>query len=289
MGWDGPMLTDSGGFQVFSLTEINEIDDEGVTFRSHIDGASIRLTPERSMQIQEDLGADIIMAFDHCPAPTHKAVVADAVERTHRWALRCREAHHDDSKQALFGIVQGGIFPDLREKSAQFMQEIGFKGYAIGGLAVGETKHEMYSTLDATMPIMPHHAPRYLMGVGEPDDLCEAITRGVDIFDCVMPTRIARHGSALTNEGRVNMRNMVYRNDQRPLMEGTNCYTENFSRAYLRHLVISKELLGHYLLSLHNVNFLINHVNEMRQAIIEHRLEKYTRAFLDRYLHRVAS
>ncbi len=289
MGWDGPMLTDSGGFQVFSLTEINEIDDEGVTFRSHIDGSSIRLTPERSMQIQEDLGADIIMAFDHCPAPTNREVVADAVERTHRWALRCREAHSDDSRQALFGIVQGGIFPDLREKSARFMQAIGFKGYAIGGLAVGETKHEMYKTLDATMPIMPAAAPRYLMGVGEPDDLCEAITRGVDIFDCVMPTRIARHGSALTNEGRVNMRNMMYRDDPNPLMIGTNCYTENFSRAYLRHLVISKELLGHYLLSLHNVNFLISHVQEMRQAIIEHRLEKYTEAFLNRYLRRAVS
>lgn len=286
MQWSGPMLTDSGGFQVFSLTEINRIDDEGVTFRSHIDGAAVRLTPEISMQIQADLGADIIMAFDQCPPPNDRAVVEVAVERTHRWAQRCRDAHSDDTHQALFGIVQGGIYADLREKSAEVLQRIGFKGYAIGGLAVGETKREMYRTLDATMPLLPTAAPRYLMGVGEPDDLAEGILRGVDLFDCVMPTRIARHGSALTPDGRVNMRNQQFRNDPRPLMENTGCYTENFSRAYLRHLMISKELLGHYLLSIHNVNFLIRHVQEMRQAIIEHRLAAYTEAFLTRYLHR---
>jgi queuine tRNA-ribosyltransferase len=289
MQWDGPILTDSGGFQVFSLTEINEIDDEGVTFRSHVDGALIRLTPERSMQIQQDLGADIIMAFDQCPAPTDRQVVEQAVERTHRWALRCREAHPDDSQQALFGIVQGGIFPDLREKSARFLREIGFPGYAIGGLAVGETKTEMYTTLDHTMPHMPADKPRYLMGVGDPDDLCEAILRGVDIFDCVMPTRIARHGSALTLDGRVNMRNQRFRDDPRPLMEGTNCYTENFSRAYLRHLVMTRELLGHYLLSLHNTHFLVQHVRRMREAIIEGRLREYTQTFLKRYVQPAVS
>jgi queuine tRNA-ribosyltransferase len=284
MQWDGPILTDSGGFQVFSLTEINEIDDEGVTFRSHVDGALIRLTPERSMQIQQDLGADIIMAFDQCPAPTDRKVVEQAVERTHRWAMRCREAHPSDDRQALFGIVQGGIFPDLREKSARFLQDVGFPGYAIGGLAVGETKSEMYTTLDYTMPAMPADKPRYLMGVGDPDDLCEAISRGVDFFDCVMPTRIARHGSALTPDGRVNMRNQRFRDDPRPLMEGTHCYTENFSRAYLRHLVMTRELLGHYLLSLHNTNFLVQHVRKMRDAIIEGRLQEYTEAFLKRYV-----
>ncbi len=289
MQWNGPILTDSGGFQVFSLTEINEIDDEGVTFRSHVDGALIRLTPERSMQIQQDLGADIIMAFDQCPAPTDRQVVEQAVERTHRWALRCREAHPDDSQQALFGIVQGGIFPDLREKSARFLREIGFPGYAIGGLAVGETKTEMYTTLDHTMPHMPADKPRYLMGVGDPDDLCEAILRGVDIFDCVMPTRIARHGSALTLDGRVNMRNQRFRDDPRPLMEGTNCYTENFSRAYLRHLVMTRELLGHYLLSLHNTHFLVQHVRRMREAIIEGRLREYTQTFLKRYVQPAVS
>jgi queuine tRNA-ribosyltransferase len=286
MQWNKPILTDSGGFQVFSLTEINEIDDDGVTFRSHIDGTKIRLTPEKSMQIQEDLGADIIMAFDQCPTPTNRAIVEQAVERTHNWALRCRQAHPDDDKQALFGIVQGGIFPDLREKSARFLEKLDLKGYAIGGLAVGETKPEMYQTLDATMPIMPHAKPRYLMGVGDPDDLCEAITRGVDIFDCVMPTRIARHGAALTLDGRINMRNQQYRQDPRPIMDNTHCYTENFSRAYLRHLVITKELLGHYLLSLHNVNFLIQHVHNMRNAIIEGRLRAYTETFLSRYLQK---
>lgn len=285
MQWNKPILTDSGGFQVFSLTEINRIDDEGVTFRSHIDGAIIRLTPEKSMQIQQDLGADIIMCFDQCPPPTERATVEAAVKRTHDWALRCREAHPDDDKQALFGIVQGGIFPDLREQSARFLQErVGFKGYAIGGLAVGETKPEMYQTLDHTLPFLPVDKPRYLMGVGDPDDLCHAITRGVDLFDCVMPTRIARHGAALTWDGRISMRNQRYREDPRPLMENSGCYTDNFSRAYLRHLVVTKELLGHYLLSLHNVNFLIQHVRNMRQAIIEGRLADYTQQFLARYL-----
>ncbi len=290
MQWDKPILTDSGGFQVFSLAEINQIDDDGVTFNSHIDGASIRLTPERSMQIQEDLGADIIMCFDQCPPPNQRETVEQAVARTHRWALRCKEAHPDDSKQALFGIVQGGIYPDLREKSARFLQDkIGFKGYAIGGLAVGETKREMYHALDFTMPFMPTAAPRYLMGVGDPDDLCESILRGVDLFDCVMPTRVARHGSALTPDGRVNMRNIQYREDPRPIMEGSNCYTENFSRAYLRHLVVTKELLGHYLLSIHNINFVIQHVKNMREAIIEGRLKQYTEAFLARYVKKDSS
>lgn len=288
MQWDKPILTDSGGFQVFSLTEINKIDDEGVTFRSHIDGAIIRLTPEKSMQIQQDLGADIIMCFDQCPPPTDRAIVEVAVKRTHDWALRCREAHPNEDKQALFGIVQGGIFPDLREKSAQFLQGIGFQGYAIGGLAVGETKPEMYRTLDHTMPVMPTDKPRYLMGVGDPDDLSQAIARGVDLFDCVMPTRIARHGAALTWDGRVNMRNQQYRQDPRPLMENSGCYTDNFSRAYLRHLVATKELLGHYLLSLHNVHFLIQHVRNMRQAIIEGRLAEYNKQFLARYLRQNA-
>lgn len=285
MRWHGPMLTDSGGFQVFSLTEINQIDDTGVTFKNHIDGSPIRLTPEKSMRIQEALGADIIMCFDQCPPPTERATVEQAVERTHRWAIQCKEAHPDDSQQALFGIVQGGIFPDLRAKSAEFMQSLNFTGYAIGGLAVGETKQEMYRTLDAVMPLMTQDKPRYLMGVGDPDDLAESILRGIDIFDCVMPTRIARHGSALTYEGRISLRNQIYREDTAPLVEGCGCYCcQNFTRAYLRHLVVSRELLGHYLLSLHNVFFLLQHVRDMRQAIIEGRLERYVHHFLSRYL-----
>lgn len=284
MGWDGPMLTDSGGFQVFSLTEINEIDDEGVTFRSHIDGSKRRLTPERSMQIQEALGADIIMCFDQCPPPTDRSIVEQAVKRTHRWAERCRTAHPDDSQQALFGIVQGGIFPDLRAASAEFLQTIDFPGYAIGGLAVGETKPEMYRTLDETVPLITASKPRYLMGVGDPDDLAEGISRGIDIFDCVMPTRIARHGAALSHDGRMSLRNAQYRAQNRPLEDECRCYTcQHFSRAYLRHLVITKELLGHYLLSIHNLHFLIEHVRRMREAIFAGQLQQYTQDFLKRY------
>jgi queuine tRNA-ribosyltransferase len=284
MQWDGPILTDSGGFQIFSLTDINEIDDDGVTFRSHIDGSLQRLTPEISMQIQEALGADIIMAFDECPTPTDRRVVEDSLDRTHRWLRRCREAHPHDTKQALFGIVQGGVFEDLRAQSAEFVTGLDLPGYAIGGLAVGETKQEQYQTLDFTMPLMPQNKPRYLMGVGDPDDLCEGILRGIDIFDCVMPTRIARHGAALTLDGRINMRRSEFRDDPHPIMEGTGIYTENFSRAYIRHLVVTKELLAHYLLSLHNINFLIQHVSQMRQAIIEGHLKEYTSTFLARYL-----
>lgn len=285
MAWDGPLLTDSGGFQVFSLTEINRIDDEGVTFRSHLDGSRLRFTPEFSMQIQQNLGADIIMCFDQCPPPTDRDMVEQALKRTHAWAVRCREAHPDDNRQALYGIVQGGIFPDLREASAQFMQELAFPGYAIGGLAVGETKHQMYDTLDVTVPLLPESKPRYLMGVGEPDDLTQSVLRGIDIFDCVMPTRVARHGAALTPDGRINMRNLSYAQESAPLQDDCDCYCcRTFSRAYLRHLVRSKELLGHYLLSLHNIRFLIRHMENMRKAILDGKLNVYAETFLSRYL-----
>lgn len=285
MAWYGPILTDSGGFQVFSLTEINKIDDDGVTFRSHIDGRKLRLTPEISMQIQHNLGADIIMCFDECPVPTDRMVVERAVKRTNDWAVRCRTAHPNDDSQALFGIVQGGIFPDLREQSAEFLTKLDFKGYAIGGLAVGETKQAMYDTLDTTVPLLPAGKPRYLMGVGEPDDLIEAVMRGMDMFDCVMPTRVARHGAALTSDGRINMRNLTHAKDESPLQLGCSCYTcQTFSRAYLRHLVHSKELLGHYLLSLHNIHFLIDHMRQIREAIFAGRLREYATQFLRRYL-----
>jgi queuine tRNA-ribosyltransferase len=285
MGWPGPILTDSGGFQVFSLTEINRIDDDGVVFRNHIDGGALRFTPETAMTIQHNLGGDIIMCFDECPVPTDRQVVEQAVARTHNWAVRCRDAHHNDNCQALFGILQGGIFPDLREQSAAFLRKLDFPGYAIGGLAVGETKQQMYDTLDYTVPLLPEDRPRYLMGVGEPDDLVEAVRRGIDFFDCVMPTRVARHGAALTPEGRVNVRNLAYARDDTPLQPGCDCYCcQTFSRAYLRHLVRSKELLGHYLLSLHNVRFLVRHMQMMRDAIIEGKMQAYRDAFLKRYL-----
>jgi queuine tRNA-ribosyltransferase len=224
------------------------------------------------------------MCFDECPPPNDRDAVKIALEHTHQWAVRSREAHPSDETQALFGIVQGGTFEDLRAASAAFITGLDFPGYAIGGLAVGETKDEQYRVLDFTVPMLPDDKPRYLMGVGDPDDLCEAILRGVDIFDCVMPTRVARHGAALLPNGRVNMRRAQFKDDPRPMLEGTGLYTEQFSRAYIRHLVVTKELLGHYLLSLHNVHFLIQHVQRMRQAIIEGRLREYTTAFLERYL-----
>lgn len=285
MAWQRPILTDSGGFQVFSLAGINRIDDDGVTFTSHLDGSKHRLTPEISMQIQENLGADIIMAFDQCPIPTDRAVVEQAVARTSAWAVRCKEAHPDDSVQALFGIVQGGVFEDLRAESATFLQSLDFTGYAIGGLAVGEGKNAMYQTLDFTMPMLPTHRPRYLMGVGDPDDLIHAVMRGVDIFDCVMPTRVARHGAALTPDGRVNAKGAIYTRDERPIEEGCPCYCcQNFSRAYIRHLLKAQEILGLYLLSLHNISFLIRHMENIRKAIIAGQLNEYAEPFLRRYL-----
>ncbi len=286
MAWNGPLLTDSGGFQVFSLGEINRIDDDGVTFRSHLDGSARRLTPGRSMDIQRNLGADIIMAFDQCPTPNHRDEVQAANERTHRWLRLCRENHPDDSNQALFGIVQGGVFPDLRQASARFVTDMDLKGYAIGGLAVGETKEEMYQTLDDTLPSLPGDRPRYLMGVGEPDDLVEGICRGVDIFDCVIPTRLARHGAAFTQAGRINLRNAKFKTDESAIDASLSNYASQFSRAYLRHLVVAKELLAYYLISLHNIDFLARHVESMRRAIIAGTLQEYAAQFLPRYLRR---
>lgn len=285
MQWHGPILTDSGGFQVFSLAQINKIDDEGVTFQSHIDGSRHRFTPEVSMQIQENLGADIIMCFDLCPPPTDRSIVETAVARTSAWAARCRAAHPDDSVQALFGIQQGGIFPDLREQSSTFLTSLDFPGYAIGGLAVGESKTEMYQTLDYCVPMLPEDKPRYLMGVGAPDDLAQAILRGVDIFDCVLPTRLARHGAVFTPDGNLNIGRAQFARDERPLDAECDCVCcQHFSRAYLRHLVKAGELLGHYLLSVHNIRFLVRHVEAMRRAILDDSLEQYVSAFLQRYL-----
>lgn len=284
MAWDGPILTDSGGYQVFSLTQINKIDDDGVTFRSHIDGSAHRFTPESAVRIEQNLGADIIMCFDECPPPTDRSRVEKAVERTSRWALRCRETHPDDSHQALFGIVQGGIFEDQRAKSSEALLAIGFPGYAVGGLAVGESKAEMAAALDFTVPMLPEDRPRYLMGVGDPDDLVAGILRGIDIFDCVLPTRLARHGSVLTHEGRINMRNAQNATLDIPIEAECSCYCcQNFSRAYLRHLIVAKELLSHYLLSIHNIHFLIQHVSRMRAAILRGELASYAEGFLRRY------
>lgn len=283
MNWDGPILTDSGGFQVFSLSDTRKIDDDGVTFQSHLDGAYHRFTPEKSIAIQENLGADIIMAFDECPPPTDYDYVKQSLNRTHPWAERCRQAKTRDD-QALFGIVQGGIFPDLREESARFLMELDLPGYAIGGLAVGESKAEMVATLDVVNPILPKDKPRYLMGVGAPEDVVNSVLRGVDIFDCVLPTRIARNGAALVKGGRMNLRNARFKADPAPLDEICTCATcTGFSRAYLRHLVQANEILGHILLTTHNVHFLLELVRQMRQAITAGNFKSFADEFLSHY------
>ena len=287
MAWDGPILTDSGGFQVFSLGGMNEIDDDGVTFRDHRDGSQHRFTPEVSMRIQHNLGADVMMAFDECPKPDDRAIVRAAVDRTHHWLARCVEEHHrsgDLNRQALFGIVQGGIFHDLRAESVEFVCGMDLPGYAIGGLAVGETKPDMYAMLEHTTPMMPEDKPRYLMGVGSPEDLVHGVARGIDIFDCVLPTRVARNGAALTRQGRINMRNLQYAADPAPVEDGCTCYTcTHFSRAYIRHLVKASEILGHQLLSIHNLHMLIHLMRDLRAAILAGTFTEVATSFLETY------
>ncbi len=283
MRWPGPILTDSGGFQVFSLSETRKIDDAGVTFKSHIDGSSHRFTPEKSIAVQENLGADIIMAFDECPPPTDREYIIASLARTHAWARRCRNAHKR-ADQALFGIVQGGIFRDLREQSARTITEMDFPGYSIGGLAVGETKAEMFPVIDWMDDALPRDKPRYLMGVGDPRDLIRGVARGVDMFDCVLPTRLARHGAAFTRDGRINVTNLKYAEDDGPLDAGCDCYAcRTFSRAYARHLLQAGELLGLTLMSLHNVRFLLKLMADIRASIIEKRFAAFAAAWLARY------
>ena len=269
MQWHRPMLTDSGGFQVFSLSDTRKIDDDGVTFKSHIDGSTHRFTPERSIAIQENLGADIIMAFDECSDPNDLAYSKIAMERTHRWAERSLKAKTRPD-QALFGIVQGGVNADLRAESAKFIASLDTPGIAIGGLSVGETKEEMHSTLDVVTPLLPEGKPRYLMGVGTPEDLINGVARGVDIFDCVLPTRLARHHSAFAPEGRLNMMNAAFARDTRPIDETCDCYTcQTFTRAYIRHLIVAKELLAGTLLSIHNLRALIRLMENIRTYIAD--------------------
>ncbi len=283
MQWHGPILTDSGGFQVFSLAGMRKIDEDGVTFKSHIDGSIHRLTPEKAIQIQEELGADIIMAFDECASPYDRPYNEEAVRRTHQWAERCLAAQ-TRSDQALFGIVQGGIFPDLRELSARFISSLGFPGHAIGGLSVGETKDEMHRTLELVNQILPEDKPRYLMGVGSPEDLINSIRRGVDIFDCVLPTRLARHQAAMTRRGRINLMNAVHARDPRPIDENCTCYTcTHFSRAYLRHLIVAKEMLAATLISIHNIATLVNLVQDARHAILEGVFDEFADDFFAHY------
>jgi queuine tRNA-ribosyltransferase len=267
MNWDRPILTDSGGFQVFSLSDTRKVDEDGVDFKSHIDGSTHRFTPESSIAIQENLGADIIMAFDECADPYNRDYIEQAMHRTHRWAERSKAAQTRDD-QALFGIVQGGVFPGLREVSARHIASLDFPGNAIGGLSVGETKEEMHSMIELVNDILPQDKPRYLMGVGTPQDLVEGVRRGIDIFDCVLPTRLARHNAAMTNNGRMNMMNAQYARDERPISESCDCYTcQHYTRAYIRHLIQAREMLSGTLLSIHNIHTLLSLARQMRQAI----------------------
>ncbi len=283
MSWPGPLLTDSGGFQVFSLAQMRKVDDDGVTFRSHIDGSLHRFTPESVIAAQEALGADIIMCLDECADPLDRNYNEKALARTHAWAARCKAAQRR-TDQALFGIVQGGIFPDLRIESAHTVAALDFAGYAIGGLSVGETKEQMYATLDITVPELPDDKPRYLMGVGTPEDIIEGVARGIDIFDCVLPTRMARNGGLLTRQGRLNLRNARYAADPLPVEPGCDCYTcQYFSRAYLRHLFKADEILGLHLATLHNVRFILRLMEEIRTEIAAGTFASFREEFLRGY------
>jgi queuine tRNA-ribosyltransferase len=276
MQWNGPILTDSGGFQVFSLARLTRLDEHQVVFRSHIDGRTFELSPEEATRIQELLGADCIMCLDEClPHDTNREKLQSAVDRTTAWARRCRDAHQRPD-QALFGIIQGGTDREMRERSAAGLLPLDFPGYAIGGLSVGEQPEEMYRTLDFTVPMLPTDRPRYLMGVGTPRDLIEAVVRGVDLFDCVMPTRNGRNATAFTSTGTVRMRNLCHQRDPRPLDDTCDCPTcRGYSRAYLRHLFVAGEMLGPILLSLHNIAFYQRLLRELRRAIVESRLMEF--------------
>lgn len=285
MNWDQGILTDSGGFQVFSLADSREITEEGVHFRSHLDGSKLFLTPEKSVQIQNELGADIIMSFDECP-PFDESYdyMKKSIERTTRWAERGLEAHNNWDKQGLFGIVQGGGYKDLRLQHARDLTSMDFSGYSIGGLSVGETHEEMYEVLDYLIPELPEDKTRYLMGVGTPAALIESVIRGVDIFDCVLPTRIARNGAAMTSQGRVVIKNAKFARDWSPLDPKCDCDTcQNYSKGYLRHLIKTNEILGMRLLSIHNLRFLIHLMEQVREAIREDNLLEFKEAFFEEY------
>ncbi|CBL05371.1 tRNA-guanine transglycosylase [Megamonas hypermegale ART12/1] len=280
MNWDRAILTDSGGFQVFSLGDLRKISEEGVTFRSHIDGSKKFLSPEIATQSQMDLGADIIMAFDECvPYPADFKYTRESMELTLRWAQRCKDTMTNPN-QGLFGIVQGGMYKDLRIECANRLVDMDFPGYAVGGLSVGEPKELMYEMLDITLEHLPQNKARYLMGVGTPDCLVEGVMRGIDMFDCVYPTRVARNGTAMTWNGRLVIKNAQYEHDFHPIDEHCNCYTcRNYSRAYIRHLVRVNEIFGLRLLTIHNLHFLIDFMRQMRQSIMEDRFTEFYRKF----------
>lgn len=280
MGWNGPTLTDSGGYQVYSLADINKITDEGVKFRSHIDGSELFLTPERSVQIQQNLGADMFMAFDECPpGNSDYDTVAKSIARTARWAQRSKDAWTNRENQSLFGIVQGGTYEELRRQSAESIVELDFPGNAIGGVSVGEAPEEIDRIVNYTTPLLPDNKPRYLMGVGRPQDILRAIGHGIDMFDCVMPTRHARHAEAFTLKGKVKLRNLKHRESEMPIEEGCDCYAcRTVSRGYLRHLFVAGEMLGPIYAAIHNVRFYLRLLEQARVAIEQGRYEEFASA-----------
>ncbi len=277
MGWHGPTLTDSGGFQVYSLADIRKVTDDGVRFRSHIDGAEFYLTPERAVEIQQALGPDMFMALDECPpGGSDHATVATSLKKTHEWAKRCKDAWTNRDSQSLFGIVQGGLHEDLRAESAGFLSELDLPGYAIGGVSVGEPAEEIDRIVQFTAPKLPDAKPRYLMGVGTPQDMLRAIGHGIDMFDCVMPTRHARHAQVFTDHGRVNLRNLKWRQDHGPIEEGCDCYTcRTVSLGYLRHLFVADELMGLVYATIHNIRYYLRLMERARAAILENRYESF--------------
>ena len=286
-GWERPILTDSGGFQVFSLGHLRKITEEGVAFSSHLDGSKRFLSPEKSIEIQNNLGSDIVMLFDECPpGMSSREYLIPSIERTARWAKRCIEAHKRPEEQGLFAIVQGGIYEELREKSLESLREMDehFSGYAMGGLAVGEPREDMYRILEHITPKFPENKPRYLMGVGEPLDMLEAVESGIDMMDCVQPTRIGRHGTVFTKYGRLVVKNAGYAEDDRPLDEGCNCYVcRNYSRGYIRHLLKAGEILGQRLTTYHNLYFLVQLMKNARKAILEDRFLEFKEEFVKNY------
>ncbi len=285
MNWDRPILTDSGGFQVFSLGDLRTICEDGVEFKSHLDGSKHFFSPEKVMEIEEALGADIIMAFDECVEyPSTYEYTKQSMERTTRWAIRCKNSHKNIDEQSLFGIIQGGFYKDLRKQSVEDLVNLDLPGYAIGGISVGEPKEEFLDILNYTAPLMPKDKPRYLMGVGTPDYLIEAALAGIDMCDCVLPTRIARNGTAMTWNGKVVVRNATYEKDFTPLDPECNCYTcKNYTRAYIRHLVKTNEILGVRLLSIHNLTFLTNLMKRVRIEIENDNLLNFRNEFYKKY------
>lgn len=287
MNYDGPILTDSGGFQVFSLAKNKkkDITEEGVHFKSHIDGKALFLTPEKSIEIQNKLDSDIAMSFDECPpASANYNYLKNSVERTLRWAKRGKDVFNNEN-QSLFGIIQGGPIEELRNYSAQETVKMDFDGYSIGGVANdGESKEDMYKAIDYSVPFIPEDKPRYLMGVGEPIDILEGVERGIDMFDCVLPTRLARHGNAFTRNGKINLKNAKYKEDFTPIEDNCDCYTcKNYTKAYVKHLINCEESLGGTLLSIHNIRFLIKLTEEIRESIKENKFKEYKEDFINKY------